>query len=226
MNRAPLPNISGSGWKVMRVPRRLCTLPCRRVSRRRSAHIGLRIKRLIARHLDLEPVRQRIDDRHANAVQTARRFVGLAAELAARMQRCQDHFQRRLVLEFRVRIDGDAAPVVGHRQAAILVERHLDPVGVSRDGLVHRVVEDFGEEVMQRLLVGAANIHARPPPHGLEPLQHLDVLGRIGPVALRRLRGRGLSGLRGGLLARGDGKEIVGIGWFARLGGDHELETL
>ena len=48
-------------------------------------------------------------------------------------------------------------------------------VGVAGERLVHRVVDHLGEEMMQRLLVGAADIHAGPAAHRLEPLQHLDV---------------------------------------------------
>ncbi len=47
------------------------------------------------------------------------------------------------------------------------------------DRLVHGVVEHFGGEMVQRALVGAADIHAGPAPHRLEPFQDLDVLGGI-----------------------------------------------
>ena len=47
--------------------------------------------------------------------------------------------------------------------------------GVAGDRLVHGVVEHLGEEVMQGLLVGAADIHAGAPAHRLQPFQHLDV---------------------------------------------------
>jgi hypothetical protein len=42
--------------------------------------------------------------------------------------------------------------------------------------------------MVQRPLVGAADIHAGPPPHRLQPLQHLDVVRGIVPLAaaLRR----------------------------------------
>ena len=56
------------------------------------------------------------------------------------------------------------------------VELDLDEVGVAGQRLVHGVVDHLGEQVMQRLLVGAADIHAGPAAHRLEPLQHLDVL--------------------------------------------------
>jgi hypothetical protein len=73
-----------------------------------------------------------------------------------------------------VRIDRDAAPVVGHRQEAALLELDLDEGRVAGHRLVHGVVDHLGEEVMQCLLVGAADIHARPPPDRFEPLQNLD----------------------------------------------------
>ena len=63
-------------------------------------------------------------------------------------------------------------------------------VGVAGQRLVHRVVDDFGEEVVQRLLVGAADIHARPAPDRLQAFEHLDV-------------GRGVAGLG----ARADSRE-------------------
>ena len=73
------------------------------------------------------------------------------------------------------------------------------PVGVAGHRLVHGVVEHLGEEVVHRLLVGAADIHAGPPAHRLQPLQHLDVGGGIGVVAAPRDRAlaAGLPGLMG-----------------------------
>ena len=63
----------------------------------------------------------------------------------------------------------------------------LDPVGVAGERLVHGVVDHLGEQVVQRLLVGAADIHARPPPHRLEPFQHFDMLGGVARFAAARL---------------------------------------
>jgi len=50
---------------------------------------------------------------------------------------------------------------------------------MAGERLVHGVVDHLGEQVMQRLLVGAADVHARPSAHRLKPLQHLDVLGGV-----------------------------------------------
>ncbi len=140
------------------------------------------VELLAARDLDLHAVGQRVGDRDADAVQAARGVVHLGVELAAGVQRAHDHFERRLVLEFRMRIDRDAAAVVGDGDETVGVELDVDEGGVAGQRLVHRVVDHFGEQVVQRLLVGAADVHAGPPADRLEPLQHLDVLGGIAAV--------------------------------------------
>ena len=62
-------------------------------------------------------------------------------------------------------------------------------VGVARQRLVHRVVDDFGEQMMQRLFVGAADIHAGPAAHRLEAFEHLDIARRCSrPRRWRRAR--------------------------------------
>ncbi len=77
------------------------------------------------------------------------------------MQRRHDDFERGFPLEFRVRVDRDAAAVIRDLQIAVVVELDLDAVGVTGDRLVHGVIKDFREEVVQRLFVGTADIHAR-----------------------------------------------------------------
>jgi hypothetical protein len=142
---------------------------------------------------DVQNVRQGVDDRDADAVQAARGLIGLARELPARVQHGHDDFQRRLARMFGVGIDRNATAVVLDRQHAVGVEIDRDQFGVAGHGLVHRVVEDFGEQVVQGPLVGAADIHARAFADGLQPLQHFDRRGgivsghgRLGGVGLVR----------------------------------------
>ena len=131
---------------------------------RYSPAIALAPQLAVARDLDLELVRERVDDRDPDAVQTARSPIGLAAEFAARMEGRQDHFERR-----SVRLD-------------------LDTGGMSGDRLVHRIVEDFGHEMMEPALVGTADIHAGAAANRLQPLQDLDVFGGIAVTGFRRRR--------------------------------------
>ena len=138
------------------------------------------VELLAARDLDLADLRQRVHHRDADAVQAAGCLVGLAVELAARVQRGHDHFERGLVLEFRMRINRYTASIVHHRQVAVGLVADLDEGGVARHRLVHRVVDHLGEQMVQRLLVGAADVHAGASPDGLQALQHLDVGGGVG----------------------------------------------
>ncbi len=45
--------------------------------------------------------------------------------------------------------------------------------------LVDRVVDDFPDQVVQTGRAGRTDVHARPLAHGIEALEHLDVLGGI-----------------------------------------------
>ena len=79
----------------------------------------------------------------------------------------------------RMRVDRDAAAVVADRDAAVGGELDLDARRVAGDGLVHRVVDRLGGEVVQRPLVGAADIHAGPAANRLQPFEDFDILGRV-----------------------------------------------
>ncbi len=133
----------------------------------------------VARDLDLHPFGERVHHRGPHAMEAARRIIDLAAELPAGMQRGHDDFQRRLVLEFGMRVDRDAAAIVADCQDVVRLEIDLDAGGMARHCLVHRVVEDFGGQMVQRPLIGSPDIHAGPAAHGFQPLQNFDVLGGI-----------------------------------------------
>ncbi len=193
-----------------------CAAPVRRLADDRqgacrlAALKGLAIQRLPARDLDLELLRQRIDDGDADAVQAARRLVGAAVELSARMQHRHDDFERRFFRKLRVRIDRHAAAVVQNAEPPALLERNLDEGRVARDRLVHGIVDHLGEQVVQRIDVRPADIHAGPPPHRLEPLEHLDrrrIVIRLARRAARDRLGLGRNRLAAG--GRRRAEEII-----------------
>ena len=95
------------------------------------------------------------------------------------MQRGQDHFQRAELREFRVRVHWNATPIIAHHQPIIGLKRYFDAVGMAGHRLIHRVVDDFGRQMMQRVFIRAANIHAGATPDGFQPLQHFNILGGI-----------------------------------------------
>ena len=89
-----------------------------------------------------------------------------------------------------MRVDRDAAAVVDHGDEAVGLHLDLDPGRVAGERLVHGIVDHFGEQVVQRLLVGAADIHAGPAAHRLEPLQHLDVARGVAGLGAAAWRAR------------------------------------
>src|SRR5262245_43745043 len=120
-----------------------------------------------------------------------------------------------------MRIDGDSATVI--RDADETVGLHLDfnPIGMAGERLVHGVVDDFGEQVMQRFLVGAADVHAGPTAYWLEPFQDLDVFGGIASFRARAARGclRPRTRLApGGCLPRLSGRGLGRPRWIKQIG--------
>ena len=109
-------------------------------------------------------------------MQAARGIVGLAVEFAAGVQHRHHDLQRADALVFWVRPDGDAAAVVGDRQKSVRRKLDLDPRRVSGDRLVHGVVDHLGEQVVHRLFVRAADIHAGAAADGLEAFEDFDVI--------------------------------------------------
>jgi hypothetical protein len=136
----------------------------------------------LAPDAQLQTRRQSIDDGDADAMQTARDFVGIAVEFSARMQLRHDDFGGGDAF-FGVNVDGDAAPIVGDRARTVGVERHAHQFGVAGQRLVDRIVDDFVDHVMEAgAVVGVADIHARALAHRIEPAQDLDRIGVVGFV--------------------------------------------
>ena len=140
----------------------------------------LREQLTIARHFNPEGVRQRVDHRNPHAVQAAGGLIGFAFEFAPRMKRAQDHLKRAFVGKLGVGINWYAAAIVPDGTGAIFMQLDLDPAGMARDSLVHRVVENLGHQMVQGTLIRAADIHTGAFAYRLQPLKHLDGGGVIG----------------------------------------------
>ena len=127
---------------------------------------------------DQQPLREGVDDGRAHAVQPAGDGVRLAAELAAGVQGGHDGLDAGQPGGGML-VDGDAASVVDDANGAVFVQRDLDGGAEPRHELVHGVVDDFDDEMMQPALVGAADVHARTPPDGLHAFEHLNIGGGV-----------------------------------------------
>ena len=132
--------------------------------------------------LDLEPLAQRVHDRDADAVETARDLVGGMLELPAGVQDRQDDLRGRLPA-LLVEVHGDAAPVVTDRTGSVRVEDDLDGVAVRPERLVHGVIHRLVHEVVEPVGARVADVHRGALADGLEALEDLDVARGVGFVA-------------------------------------------
>ena len=130
--------------------------------------VGLGPVEAVPVDLDLEPVRQRVDDGDPDAVQAAGDRVGLAVELPAGVQHGEDDLDGRALLG-RVHVDRHAAAVVDDPHAAVGEQHDLDAVGVAGQRLVDGVVDDLPDQVVQAALGGRADVHAGPLADRLRP---------------------------------------------------------
>lgn len=85
-----------------------------------------------------------------------------------------------------MRINRYPAAIVVNRDerpaGIVAVKFDLDPVRLPGDGVVHRIVENFGNEMMQRSFISSANIHGGALAHCFMPVFSPDHLVR-GPLS-------------------------------------------
>ena len=132
-----------------------------RQRRRRLAQVVfLPVHLAVAADGQLQVVGQRIDDRHADAVQAAGDLVRAVVEFTAGVQHGHDDFGRGAAL-FRVDIDRNAAAVVRDGDGLIGVDRDDDPIAMTGQRLVDGVVDDLENHVVQAgAVIGVADVHS------------------------------------------------------------------
>ena len=59
------------------------------------------------------------------------------------------------------------------------MEGHVDAVGVAGHGLVHGVIQNLADQMVEGALIRAADIHAGAAANGLKPFQNLDIRGAV-----------------------------------------------
>ena len=179
--------IVGSGEKVTVVP----GAPARRGPG--DLELALGLAAVLEGHLVVLAVRgrsrgsssrgERVDDRDADAVQAARDLVALAAELAAGVQRRVARSRPRSWPGYwGCSSTGMPRPSSTTRQLPSARMRHVDAGAEAGHRLVHGVVDDLPDQVVEPRRAGRADVHPRADPHRIETLQNGDVAG---PVARR-----------------------------------------
>ena len=129
----------------------------------------------VAVDVELEPRRQRVDHRDADAVQAAGDLVAGAAELAAGVQHGEHDLGGRLVV-LGHDAHRDAATVVDHDHRVVGLDGDGDAVGIAGEGFVDRVVDDLVHQMVEAARPGGADVHAGTFADRVEALEDGDVL--------------------------------------------------
>ena len=121
---------------------------------------------------------QGIDNRDANAVQTARNLIGILVKFAACMKLRHDDLCGRHTLF--VHTGGNATTIVSDRDRAIGIQRDCDNIRMAGQGFVNGIVHHLINHMVQaRTVVRVADIHARAFAHRIQPFEHLDRIRAI-----------------------------------------------
>ena len=146
--------------------------------------IGLLPGKSVAPDFEIEFFAQRVDAGNADAVQSARNFVGRCIELSAGVQFGQHHLRGRNFFAVDVhRVHGNAAAVVDHGDGVVQMDGDFDLVGVTGERFVDRVVHHFIDQMMQSHLAGGTDVHGGTFAHRLHAAEHFDGVGVVVAVA-------------------------------------------
>ena len=148
-------------------------------ARRLAACERLAVHLPVASHFGNKPFGERVDHGNAHAVEAPRHLVAIAAELPAGVELREYDCQRRQPLLID-HVDRDARSSVLHRHGIVRVDRHVDEVVATGEGLIDGVVDHLVDEVVEASRARRADVHAGSQAHRLEAFEDRDVLCGIG----------------------------------------------
>ena len=149
------------------------------VARRLAAGELLPVQLAVAAHLRHEPLRERVHDRDADAVQAARDLVAVAAELPACVE-LREHDRQRGEPLVRDHVHRDARAGVANRHRVVRMDGDVDEVVPARESLVDGVVDHLVDEMVEPPRARRADVHPGPETDGLEALEDGDVFCGVG----------------------------------------------
>ncbi len=152
---------------------------------RLTLRIGLLPHRTVAPDFQLQQMTQRVDAGDADAMESARNFVGRAVEFSARVQHGHHDLSCGQTLAINIHLTNrNAAAIVHDRDGVIDVNGYVDAISESGQGLIDGVVDNFVDKVMQSHLASRSDIHCRTLAHGFHPAEDLDGFSSVVPVGM------------------------------------------
>ena len=152
---------------------------------RQAPGVALLVDLPVPGDLQTQPLAERVDHGHADAVKATRDLVGAVLEFSSSVELGHHHVDGVHASHRGMWADGNAATVVLHADAAVDVDGDDDLGGGLGQGLVDAVVHDLVDEVVQAVDAGVADVHPGTLPDGLQTFEDGDgrsaVLGHGGP---------------------------------------------
>ena len=108
----------------------------------------------------------------AHAVQAAAGLIGGMVKFSSRMQ--GGKYQTLRAHAFFVHAHGNTPAVIIHCGRSVRFQRYTDFITYACQMLVHRIVYNLINQMVQSLRGNASDIHARPFPDRFKPLQHCN----------------------------------------------------
>ena len=127
---------------------------------------------------DVEPLGKSIGDAGAYAVQTAGVVIVFISEFSACVQLGKNEFDGGDFFD-RVDVHGDPSTVVFDGYAPIGIDRDGDARSEFVSGFVHRVIDDFPDDVVHTAQVGISDVHTGTNADRLQPLKDVYITGLI-----------------------------------------------
>ena len=133
-------------------------------------------------YLHIHIGRQRVDHRRSHSVETAAGLVDRIIKFSSRMEGGINHSLRGH--SFGVQVHRHATSIVGYGSRSVRLQGHMDLAAGSCQVLIHGIVHDLIDQMVQALGGHAADIHARPLAHRLQSFQYCNAV-RIICILLR-----------------------------------------
>ena len=125
----------------------------------------------------IQPFGQSVDNRRTNTVETAACLIGRVVKLTSGVKGCEYKTFRGNA--FLVHAHGDTSAIIRNSGGAVFVQCHMDLTAKTGQMLVHRVVNNLIDEVVQALAGDTADVHAGTLADGFETFQHGNAVGII-----------------------------------------------
>ena len=110
-------------------------------------------------------------------METAAGLVGGIVKLSSGMERCK--YQPFCRHTFLMHSHRNSTPIVRNGTGSVLFQKYIDGIAVSRKMLVHRIVYDLVDQVIQSFARCASYIHTRTLADCLQAFQHRNTAGVI-----------------------------------------------